>query len=286
MSRVFLFLSLALIVAPCFASAQVPARPEILVLGTYHMANPGHDIHSSQTDDVTSPARQREIVRLIDVLTQFQPTKIAIEANIGSLRAQREYGDYVAGKYALTANEIDQIGFRLAKKLGCPSIYPVDENGDFPFYRVRNYAIANGKKEQFEASQNAVGARVRTDDAFLANHTVLEMLMHVNSDSSVAMAVGEYYTGFMPFGEPFEYAGPDLIASWFQRNLRIYHNIRALITSPSDRILVIYGSGHLGWLRQIVSQDPAVRLRTLNELVAEKSYRSSRKLLVLNRART
>jgi hypothetical protein len=69
----------------------------------------------------------------------------------------------------------------------------------------------------------------------------------------------------MPYGEPYEYAGADLIASWFQRNLRIYNNVRALVTSPDDRILVIYGNGHLGWLRQIVSGDPAVQLRNLNE---------------------
>ena len=249
--------------------AQAPSRPEVLVLGTYHMSNPGQDIHSSKADDVTSPRRQREIGELIEVLKKFRPTKIAIEANVGSQRVKREYAEYLAGKYSLGTNEIDQIGYRLAKELGHQTIYPVDENGDFPFYRVRNYAIANGKKEQFEASQNAVGARVKAGDAFLATHTVLDMLRHLNADSSVTTAVGEYYTGYMPFGEPWEYAGADLIASWFQRNLRIYHNVRALITSPTDRVLVIYGSGHVGWLRQIIAGDPGVKGRTLDDLLAK-----------------
>jgi hypothetical protein len=74
----------------------------------------------------------------------------------------------------------------------------------------------------------------------------------------------------MPFGEPYEYAGPDLIARWFERNLRIYGNIRALATTPSDRILVIYGAGHLGWLRQMVDDDGWVQLRTLSQLLGSR----------------
>jgi len=87
----------------------------------------------------------------------------------------------------------------------------------------------------------------------------------MNSDSNVAADVAAYFE-FVPFGEPYEYAGSDLLAAWYQRNIRIYRNIVALIESPSDRILVIYGAGHLGWLRQDVSSDASVRLRKLGDL--------------------
>jgi hypothetical protein len=69
----------------------------------------------------------------------------------------------------------------------------------------------------------------------------------------------------VPFGDPDDYAGSDLLAMWYQRNIRIYRNIIALVDSPEDRILVIYGAGHLGWLRQDVANDAAVRLRKLVE---------------------
>ena len=258
-------LLLAIMCGPRILSAQPSQRPEILVVGTYHMANPGRDVHSMKADDITAPERQRQIAELLAVLERFHPTKIAIESNVGGSRTTREYSDYLAGKYSLNANEIDQIGYRLAKMLGQKTIYPVDEDGDFPFYRVRNYAIANNRKQEFDSVQSAVAARVNDDNRFLLSHTVLQMFERINSDSSVAADVGEYYRGFLPFGEPYEYAGPDLIASWFQRNLRIYRNIRALVTSPTDRILVIYGAGHLGWLRQIISSDQGVALRKLND---------------------
>jgi hypothetical protein len=38
-----------------------PARAEVLVLGVYHMANPGHDVFNMLADDVLAPKRQAEI---------------------------------------------------------------------------------------------------------------------------------------------------------------------------------------------------------------------------------
>ena len=133
------------------------------------------------------------------------------------------------------------------------------------FARVLNYAKANGLKEKFNAMQGKTGARVKQQGDFLGSHTVLETLQWMNSDSNVAADIAAYLA-FVPFGEPYEYAGSDLLAAWYQRNIRIYRNIVALIESPSDRILVVYGAGHLGWLRQDVSNDATVTLRKLGDL--------------------
>jgi hypothetical protein len=40
---------------------------------------------------------------------------------------------------------------------------------------------------------------------------------------------------------------PDLLAAWYQRNIRIHHDMVKLIDAPNHRIPVIYGDGHLGW---------------------------------------
>jgi hypothetical protein len=90
----------------------------------------------------------------------------------------------------------------------------------------------------------------------------------MNSDSRVAKDVAFYYA-FVPYGEPGDYAGPDLLAAWYQRNIRIYHNIVKLVESPNDRILVLYGAGHLGWLQQDIANDAAVRLRKLSDLTGK-----------------
>ena len=41
--------------------AEEVKRAEVLVLGVYHMSNPGRDIFNVQADDVLVPKRQREI---------------------------------------------------------------------------------------------------------------------------------------------------------------------------------------------------------------------------------
>src|ERR1700722_19370339 len=148
-----IFLILVVFSMSLTSRAQLSARPEILVLGTYHMSNPGRDLHNMQADNVLSPKRQQEIAQLIELLKKFQPTKIAIEAEFGSQRVGREYSDYLAGKYTLSPNEIDQIGYRLAKELGHRAVYAVDVDGDFPYYRVLNYAKANDLKQKFDAMQ-------------------------------------------------------------------------------------------------------------------------------------
>ncbi len=254
------------IAMPEQGQAQSPARPEILILGTYHMANPGKDVHNFEVDDVLSATRQREMAELIEVLRGFRPTKVAVEAQVGSRRIAERYAGYLAGEYTLSRNETDQIGFRLAKELSHEAIYPVDEDGEFPYYRVLNYAKANGLEAQFDSIHAITAAWVKRESDFQRSHTVLETLELMNSDSIVAQGVAGYYS-FVPFGEPYEYAGPDLIARWFERNIRIYRNIRALITSPDDRILVVYGAGHLGWLQQNIEGDATVQLRKLSDLI-------------------
>jgi hypothetical protein len=246
------------------ANGSPPDRAEVLVLGVYHMANPGHDIFNTKADDVLAPKRQQEIVQLTEVLKKFRPTKIAIEADVWSQKIGQEYSDYVAGKYTLSRNEIDQIGYRLAKELGHRTVYPVDVDGEFPFQRVVNYAKASGRSKELDAMMAGIGDMVKAQNAYLASHTVLETLLYMNADDKVAADVGFYFRE-AHLGEPGDWAGADLVADWFRRNIRIYSNVVRLVDSPGERVLVIYGSGHLGWLQQQFSNDPSIRLRKLSE---------------------
>jgi hypothetical protein len=100
---------------------------KIMILGTYHMDNPGLDAINTNADDVLLPKRQNEIAELVEKLARFNPTKIVIEAPFSAKASwDNAYKKYVAGELKLGRNEIYQIGFRLAKRLNHQSIYPVD----------------------------------------------------------------------------------------------------------------------------------------------------------------
>jgi hypothetical protein len=250
--------------AQAVSAREEPRRAEVLVLGVYHMANPGHDLFNMQADDVLSPKRQQEVAALAAVLRKFQPTKIAIESDYGEDKYPKRYAEYLAGTYALSRNEIEQIGLRLARDMGHTTVYPVDADGDFPFPRVVNYAKATGQSAGLEAILGDIGKMVKEEDEYLKTHTVLQMLLMMNSDPQVAHDLGFYYLEAR-YGEPGDYAGPDLLAEWYRRNIRIYNNVMKLVASPEDRILVIFGAGHLGWLRQDFASNPTLRLRKLEE---------------------
>src|SRR5438034_5903488 len=181
-----------------------PARAEVLVLGVYHMSNPGHDIFNMQADDVLAPKRQAEIAQVMAVLKRFQPTKIAVERDPGDNRLSKDYADYLAGKHELTRNEIEQLGFRLAKELGHKAVYPVDVDGEFPFQHLVNYAKASGRSKDLDAMMGEIGAMVKAENAYLASHTVLETLLYMNADDKVAEDVGFYYREAQ-FGEPWDW---------------------------------------------------------------------------------
>jgi len=252
--------------APAHAAKADAPRAEVLVLGVYHMANPGRDVFNVQADDILSPKRQEEIAELVAVLARFHPTKIAVEADFGRDAVPKRYAEYVAGRHELSRNEIEQVGFRLAKELGHATVYPVDADGDFPWPRVVNFAKATGQSAALDALMEEIGAWVKAQGEFLKTHTVLETLRFMNSDARMAQDVGFYYREAR-FGEPGDYAGPDLLAEWYRRNVRIYNNVTKVIATPEERVLVIFGAGHLGWLRQAFAADATLRLRTLEEIV-------------------
>jgi hypothetical protein len=246
--------------------AETPARAEVLVLGVYHMANPGRDVFNTKADDVLAPRRQAEMAQLIEVLKRFRPTKIAVEADVWSDRVPKAYADYLAGKHELTRNETEQIGFRLARELGHKAVYPVDADGDYPYPRLVNYAKGSGRSNEFDAINSEFGAMVKAQNEYLASHTILETLLYMNADAKVARERGLYYR-MARFGEPGDWAGADLVSDWFRRNMRIFGNVVRLVDSPDERVLVIYGAGHLDWLQHNFASDPNFRLRKLSEFV-------------------
>lgn len=248
--------------------AGQPARVEVLLLGTYHMASPGRDVFNTKVDDVLAPKRQAEIAEVVAALERFQPTKIAVERNAGDQRIRKDYAAYLAGTHELTRNEIEQLGFRLAKALGHKEVYPVDADGEFPHLRLVKYAKATDRTKEFDAIMAEIGAMVKAGDAYLAKHTVLETLLDMNSDEKVAQGTGFYFRQ-AELGEPWDWAGADLVADWFRRNMRIYSNVMNLATAPGERILVIYGAGHLGWLQFAFGNNPRLRLRKLHEFAKQ-----------------
>jgi hypothetical protein len=232
-------------------------RIEVLLLGSYHMANPGADLFNVEADDVLAPARQREIADVVDRLAAFRPTRVAVESVWGDTGAPARYRAYRAGAHELSRGEEEQIAFRLAARMELPDVDPIDEDGDFPIGPVQALAesdstLARLLADGFEAGQ----AAVQTMGRWLAEGTIGETLYRINTPEAIRGAHDPYLRFLLPIVGETSAPGAELLAAWYERNIRIFANLHRLGLEPDDRVFLVFGAGHIPILRQLVEDSP------------------------------
>ena len=89
----------------------------------------------------------------------------------------------------------------------------------------------------------------------------------LNSESYNNADLGNYLIGVFKYQtSDNEYFGSDFVTGWwFNRNLRIFRNIQKLHAKPTDRILVIFGAGHMNLLNIFFKASPEYKLDKLND---------------------
>ena len=115
---------------PAAAPAKVPAPAKVMLLGVFHFANPGMDMVKSEVIDVTTPANQAYLAGLAQRLAAFGPTDVLVECDpAAQARQDAQFAAWRDGDAALTVNEVQQIGFRVAGEAGLSTVTCFDEGG-------------------------------------------------------------------------------------------------------------------------------------------------------------
>jgi hypothetical protein len=240
---------------PFAAQAAQPAPVEVMVVGDFHMSNPGADQHNVTVDDVLAPARQAEIQKVTDALAKFRPTVVAAEWPAGTV-AER-WPKFVDGSLPASRNEVVQLGFRLARQTGARMI-GVDVDGDFPYEAVEAYAKAHGQEAVLAAGHADIAAMVAEQDKVLREKGVSSTLRYLNDPVRVARD-NAFYRAMARIGGGDEQPGVELLTAWYKRNFAICANL-VQAAKPGDRMVVFYGSGHTFLLRQCVAETPGLKL--------------------------
>lgn len=253
-----LILAIAILSLPARAA---PADVEVMIVGTYHMANPGRDLHNTHADDVLAPGRQRQLADVAAHLAHFKPTRVAVEwpADV----ARTRYGAYLDGTLGDSRNEVAQLGFRLAKLAGAREVDGIDVDGDFPFDAVAAYAKAHGQQAILDDANAQVQGFVDAMQAKIDTGTVADVLRFLNDPARIARD-NAFYRQTLRIGAGTQQPGVDLLTAWYRRNFAICANL-AQIAKPGDRVVVFYGSGHAFLLRQCVQEMPGYRLVEAND---------------------
>ncbi|MGQ0643170.1 MAG: DUF5694 domain-containing protein [Gemmatimonadaceae bacterium] len=278
----------ALLAAALFASAlpaaaQDPMAPfctrpraQVLLLGVFHFQDAGLDSYRPQFPlDIRDEKRQRELEEVISRLAAWKPTRIAIERRPERQQAlDSMFALYPGGGIDTLRNEIYQIGFRLAKRLGLPGVNAVDaapRRLDSAMtqeeWNRQQRALARGP---LSATNWDANYRVlyRSEDSLKTVRTLRETLIAEGDPERIRVGHGAYLVNNLLHGTPGEYFGADgFVSAWHNRNIRIYSNVVRLIRSPEERVLVILGAGHMPILQHLFQSSRVVQLNDVRDVL-------------------
>lgn len=266
MSRIFLLLLASAALAGLAQAQEVPGWPEcqahqvqVMLLGTYHMSNPGLDEANTDADDVHSSERQRQMQTLAERLVAFRPDRIAVEwsykraAYTDSLYNAAPI-DSLLSRYQ---NEVIQLGFRLGRMLEHERVYPID----YPMKLGNDSLAALSKRYPIGFPHTVMypginWRRVAQEDTEqLRASTLLDYFRYINSEPRLSRNhVGMF--GNIRSGEGDNFGGPEMLTAWYDRNLRMVHNVYRALERGDAHVLVIVGNGHVRALRHLLDEAP------------------------------
>ncbi|MDB5253047.1 MAG: hypothetical protein JWP27_2216 [Flaviaesturariibacter sp.] len=238
------------------AAAQSP-RTQVMTLGVFHFNFPNLDarqISKSDQVDVLDSAHQKEIESIVTRIQRFRPTIIVIERQPSrQRRTDSTFQLYLQGRYELRRNEEEQLGFRLAKRLGLSTLSCVDEWGSFtPRLDSIVYGTDSIEAKKFESAfeNDPDSAKHVNPKAIYKTKGILAELRQANDEAAIRKSLGNYLIGpFKYESTEHDFTGVDFeTGRWFNRNLKIFRNIQRIKAGPEDRILVIFGAGHMNLL--------------------------------------
>ncbi len=242
-------------------------KAKVMVLGVFHFQNPGLDTYKPKYPfNILERKRQEELEILLNQITEYKPTKILVEWDRmkDDSIANERYLNYLKGTFSIDdkSNEVYQIGFKLAKKLGHKRIYCSDASAewfgvklDWDKYDAEAYLKSKGQYEK--STRYDFQSFYEWSDSLKTVQTLTEHLAMLNNPKNRLKDHQAYLTDLVLEGAGDNYLGADGVANWYRRNLRIFANAYDFTDfNKEERLLLIYGSGHVWQLRQFFMDSP------------------------------
>ncbi len=262
---------------------QTGKQKEVLLIGTFHFNNPGADIAKTDKFNVLTEKSQQELQILAERIKAFAPDKIFVEwdfadaAALDSLYAfyvTDNYFSHVEKRFPTSAfykeNEIFQLAFRVAKLCGHTKVFGIDTQTDFPFDSLL-LAIDRAKQT---ALKERIFQRINqfevTANANQKKFGLTRLLLEYNKQQERDFNLGSYITMFNAAGTLADFTGPDLVASWYKRNLLMYSFVQKLTEPTDDKIMILAGAGHAALFKQFIDLDEQFKVVELQTVLNKK----------------
>ena len=219
-----------------------------------------------------SEKNQKNLTLITDRIKSFGPNKIFVEYPYNRQdRLDSLYQEYINGNNQNDRDEIVQIAFRAAKKLGLPRIYAIDYTvQDFPYDSLINEFEKTGQ-DKLLLSIQAKSKRAQEDfnDRVQNREGVLKLLLYTNDSSFRKNNTSFYLAEILQAGSNDNFVGAYIASEWFKRNLYMYSLIRKPTAPEDSKVFVLLGSGHIAMIHDFMEYDDNFEAVELKGILAD-----------------
>ena len=237
-------------------AATLPAegKAQVLLMGSFHFANPGRDMVRLEVTDVRTPPHQAWLDALAQRIAAFAPTDVlvecpAVEADTWNARL----AVYRDGKGTLVVNEIAQIGMRVARVAGVDRLTCFDQR-DVHWNGGALMAFLSEHDSKTMASLQATLGELSARESEEHSRLSLGQLLRLANSPEHDRENRNLYLMTNAVDAGASYAGADADASWWRRNFHMYGNVQKA-AQPGRRVFVLTGSGHIAVMRDLLASD-------------------------------
>ena len=268
--------------APSAAATTGASAPiSILLLGSNHLSQLYKA--NNPNSDVLTPRRQAEMASLCDQLQRYRPDGILVEElpeNQG--RIDSLYRLYRQDKLDLNTmpggrNEVYQVGFVLAKRLGLPGVHCVNAPGGTSqsiLHTGKNIELYEQATKEWRAFSPSIDQPLLAGTMTMAqyyralNEPAIRQRLHTLVYRTPARVTDGTLKPDPMVDAAFltpRYVGAEFISVLYNRDLKVYSNIvTTQMATHQQRQLLIMGLRHMGSLKGIFSTDPVYQVVEAN----------------------
>ncbi|RZK59559.1 MAG: hypothetical protein EOO91_04830 [Pedobacter sp.] len=272
--QLYLLIAMLLLFSNSFGQqAKFPAKIKVILLGTFHYGETS-DKKKTAFTDLFSQKRQAELVQLVKDIAKENPTKIFVESQpVNQQKLNNEYELYQKNQLTDTVilrNEIQQIGFRLAKLAKLPAPIAVDYKQELPYDEMNKFEKGIGADTTIKWPPFFDIPYPFTDTTkkiSLKKMSLPQYYVGLNSEYQRKSMQFDYLHYAMSYGYKDNYVGADFTTSWYNRNLKIYTNILRELKPTDTCIVVLFGASHTNLLRQFFADHPSFEIIELDKIL-------------------
>jgi len=257
MQKIILLLA---IITLNLTSAQTKKK-QILLVGTFHYANPGLDVAQVKSFDILSEKSQKELEIMSDKIKKFSPDKIFVEWEFSKQAdLDKFYNKDTDSLFKTNKNEITQLALRTAKKLNHKKLYGMNLYTSFPYDSLMMSMEKANQKQLIEKNKLITKNFEKQHNEKIRKSSLQEMMLYYNTKQTENENLQWYLEVANRAGNPDDFTGPSLVSNWYKRNLYMYSLIQKLTESTDNKIMVLVGAGHAALIREFIMHDPTFEI--------------------------